>query len=173
MKYITKTLFFSLFFLLGFLSSYLINQGIKEQSYEACREEVKERFSLLDPATAERIDLKAPVKAVFGKIETIGGNEITVKIRPINAVADPELDFRDVLIGDKTQIVKYVPKNNSAAQVSEVGDEQAYEEDGYTYEKAILDINSLSAGQNVVVHSDIDIENEREFIAREIVIYEN
>ena len=169
-------------FVLGFLASSQFNttQGILggKNTFQAGWEAAKARLTEtgLVPMAAN-----IETKTVSGEIKEINGNKISLKIRPLEPLADPELDNRVVTVDDNTKIYQLEPKDPKVYQ-KELEDfnkktrEQIVQPGALPqpvtppeyFTKKQIKIADLKIGQQVTVTADKDIKNSKEFTAIEI-----
>lgn len=170
-----------IFFILGFAASDFLNNknnnkiinNDSEESYQAGWNAAKQRLDQTG-ASYERNILGYEIKSVYGTVEKIEGDKVYAKIRPVEPLADPELDERIIIINADTEIIKYV-------QIEEELNEQAggdmnqpeTAEGTAGAEARKMSISDLISGTEIIAHANNDITNEKQFIASQIVIYEN
>lgn len=118
------------------------------------------------------------ITSLSGRIIDISTNKVEIEIISINPLLDPELDNRTVVVDDKTLVYR-MSKRDDAEYQKEV--ESALRDkvnsrpdapDGmpvrYIQEK--ISFQELSKGQLVVVKSDQDINNKKQFMASEVIV---
>lgn len=123
------------------------------------------------------------VKNLSGTITKINGKSITVKIRPLEPLADPQLDERVISIGNDTKIYAYENKDPQAYQ------KELTEYNNLTRErmgnpststqplmmpdfriKKEADISNLKENQTINVVSTENIKDKKSFTPTEISI---
>lgn len=119
-----KTIIISLvvalvFFILGYLigginvsSTGKITVGAN--TYQAGWEAAKKR--LAESSYASLLGAKLEMKTVFGQVTALEGNAITLKIRPLEPLADPSLDERIVKVDSNTKIYVLTQKDQAQYQ---------------------------------------------------------
>lgn len=123
------------------------------------------------------------IKSVSGQITDVLNNKITLKIRPVEPLDDPELDNRIVAITDSTKIYQMVQKDQAQYQKEIDEFNKKMQEQMKSPEKMIspiispelfikkeVAISDLKADQQITVSSDDNIRNAKEFKAVEIQI---
>ena len=130
-----------------------------EKGWQAAKERLNENSFFND---------SEKVKRVFGEVETVNGNTVSVKIEPVHPLMDPELDTRMLEITDDTNVYKMV----EIERENEDADGPMQEVLPNRSERKGVDVEALEAGQLISAYS-IDDENIREkksFKVSEIVI---
>ncbi len=88
-----------------------IISGGKDNSFQAGWDAAKARLSQSPAGMA--IPTNAEIKSVNGAIQKIDGNKLTVKINPLEPLADPNLDTRIVVVDSSAKIILDVPKDQA------------------------------------------------------------
>lgn len=152
----------------------------RENTFAAGWEAAKER--LVETGAVRMPDAGAEITAVNGTIEAISGNKVAVRIiKPLEPLADPELDTRDVVIGDDTEIFRSVKKDQERYKKERdefYGNEDVLEKintpdfpappDPCLAEK--IGADELAAGQKALIEAAGNIKNEKQFTATRIVV---
>jgi hypothetical protein len=122
------------------------------------------------------------IKSLSGTAEKISDNKISLKIRPIGPLDDPDLDQREVIIGSNTKIFKIVEKDaktyqKEAAEMKEKAKGMKGEEailssmlSPSMYEKKEVKVSDIRSGDGLVISSNDNIRNKKEFTAAQIEI---
>lgn len=153
----------------GFLSAYIILKDKEERAYLSGWNAAKGR--LYEIGVLERNEIDYPVRSVAGTVENIEKNRIYLKIIPVEALADKDLDDRVAIIDDKTKIYEYERKNE--ADIEEEREKlkaKGVFQEPELYEKKEVSISELQTKASVVVNTLEDVRNEKQFIASEIII---
>lgn len=127
--------------------------------------------------------MSGEMKSVLGQIADVSNNKITLKIRPIEPLDDPELDNRIIVVTDSTKIYQMVQKDQTQYQkemdeFNKKIQEQMKSPEKMTsliappelFTKEEATISDLKADQQIEVSSDDNIRNAKEFEAVEIQI---
>jgi len=122
------------------------------------------------------------IKTIDGEILEKGKDSITLKIFPLEPLADPNLDNRTVKLDSNTKIYKFINKDQEQYRKEmEAFDEKNKEvmENPESapgslplypelFIKEEIDLAELQIGRRVTVQSADDIKDKKEFIAAEI-----
>ncbi len=84
-------------------------------TYEAGWNAAKARLAA-SPHLGMMMNRSGEVKSVSGTVESISGNRITIKIKPLEPLASPTLDSRIVTITNTTKITKMIPRDPQTVQ---------------------------------------------------------
>lgn len=110
---------------------------------------------------------------VFGEIKEINGDKMTLKIRPVDPLADQFLDTRIIIVDQNTKVYRAEIKNPK---------EYAAEIDAYnklpkdkrpadlpsSFKKTEISLADLQVGQTIEVRADKNIKDMKEFKVIEI-----
>jgi len=125
------------------------------------------------------------IKDISGTIQKINGNQLTVKINPLEPLADPTLDTRVVTVDSNTKITLSTPKDPTEFQ-KEVQDFQdkvkQQQQETQTnpsapqtpitppisYNKKNIGLLDLKINQQVEITASADIKDAKEFTATQI-----
>jgi len=115
------------------------------------------------------------IKNIYGKVLSIGANEIKVKIRALEPLASADLDQRIVKIDDKTTFYKSVKRDEKEYQ-KELADVQANAKkmpNGAVIMPRMYDIKpivftDIKAGDSVSVAAESDIKSQKTFTAFQV-----
>lgn len=182
-----------LFFSAGYSFTFFAKTGsvISNNNYQAGWDAAKKRISdggFYPAASSE-------VKSVTGEIKDISNGKITLKIRPLDLLADPALDERVIIVDSSANIFSQEPKDqkefsaemaeyskqlkNNQAQAAAVttGTSTAPIEVTFLtppngFIKTEIAISDLKVGQTVSVMADKNIKEVKEFSAVEINFYQ-
>ena len=121
-------------------------------------------------ASANAID----VKNVHGIIQKIDGNKLTVKINPVEPLADPDLDIRIITVDANTKISLAVQKDQAQYQ-KEMQDfqnkiKQSPTQTDYSQQPVPLvgkdiTLSDLQENQEISVTAGENIKDKKEFTA--------
>ena len=173
------------FFVLGYVVSSQVKppgkigpagQNTFQAGWEAAKKRLAETETGFTPTAAN-----TEIKTISGEIKEIKGNKISLKIRPLEPLADPELDNRVVIVDDNTKIYQLEPKDPKVYQ-KELEDfnkkmQEQIVQPGVApqpvtppeyFTKKQIKLADLKIGQQVTVAADKDIKNSKEFKAIEI-----
>ncbi len=147
-----------------------------ENTYEAGWNAAKKRLAESDLAPIINIQ---DSRSVRGSIDAISDGRISVRIRPLEPLADPALDTRVILTSSTTRVLRLDQKNIQEFQ-KELG---VFFENirknktpkGPTtppepFIKTMITVNDLKIGDRIVVLASEDIKVAKEFAATEIQI---
>ena len=118
---------------------------------------------------------------IKGVVTNVNGDEITVKIEPVEPLADPKFDVRKVSVSDDTKI--FLLENKSSEQINK--DQEEYNKQLQTvlktggdfpipvdpYIRKEVGVESLTPNIYIAVKTDRDVREELNFQASEIEIY--
>jgi len=175
-------------FVFGFLVSSQLNKmqgklgqlllGGGQNTFQAGWEAAKQR--LKDSGFAPAM-VGMEIKTLLGEVKEIKGDRISLKIRPLEPLADPELDNRVVIVDDNTKIYQLEPKDQKVYQkeledFNEKMREQTVQPGALPlpatppeyFTKKQINMADLKIGQQITVVADKDIKNDKEFKAIEI-----
>jgi len=179
-KKIVIVVFFIASFFAGFFWGKVVTESKRDlndtfdMGWDAAKKRLNETGFLQD------IDRNIVAKAITGTITSVGQNKFTVKIAPLEPIADPDLDSRIVEIGNNTEIYKIVEKDRQKyrQEIEEfkknnqelmIGSEfDILKPSMYTQKEATS--KELMKNQIVIVRTSEDILNKKQFIAQEIII---
>ena len=147
--------------------------------WQAARERL-ENLGIIVP-----LDKKAEIKRLNGVINNIEDNKLTLKIIPIEPLADPDLDNRQVIVDADTKIFQVALKNQEEYD-SELKEYKAnypnYKDlvntDDFPtpptrIENQLVSVGELLIGMRVIINSDKNLVSAKEFKAKEIIIQPN
>ncbi len=160
----------------GNLLSSIVPSG--QNSYQAGWEAAKKR--LAESGFAPMMtDLE--IKTISGEIKEIKGSKISLTIRPLEPLADPELDNRVITIDNQTKIYQLVQKDTAEyqkemAEFNKKMQEQMAKPGTATqpllppdyFTKKLIQLTDLKVGQQVSATAAQDIKTVKEFTALEI-----
>ncbi|MBU1730238.1 hypothetical protein KJ557_01635 [Patescibacteria group bacterium] len=178
-----------IFFGLGYITSkshkQLCPQTTNEQKgdFQAGWDAAKQRLSetgfmpMLDDIESMEI------KTANGEVTAIEDNKITLKIFPLEPLADPELDNRIIEIDENTKVYQSVVKDQKEFQ-KELDEfrnkihERINNPEGNTepltppsgFIKQESSLTAIQVGQQITVTAEQDIKNLKQFKAIEIII---
>lgn len=173
------------FFVAGYFTCYILNKNknaqVKEQVYNDCMQTTKERLS--DSGVLNITELNPAVnRSIVGTIKSISNNVITVSIKPLKILADVELDERIIKINEQTSLIKITEKNEADYQKELDSFHKNHPEFlniGETVEGAPariaesqIEFSDLKIGGQVVVETENDITNVKEFLAKKLIVSE-
>ncbi|MBU1246949.1 hypothetical protein KJ973_02800, partial [Patescibacteria group bacterium] len=178
-----------IFFGLGYITSkshkQLCPQTTNEQKgdFQAGWDAAKQRLSetgfmpMLDDIESMEI------KTANGEVTEINGNKISVKIYPLEPLADLELDNRVVEVDENTKVYQSVVKDQKEFQKEldefrKKIDERINNPEGNTgpltppsgFIKKETNLAAIKIGQQITVTAEQDIKNLEQFKAIEIII---
>lgn len=183
-----------IFFALGLFSANLLNQGVKigqiptgekiQNTFQAGWEAAKQR--LKDSGFVPMME-NMEIKMVYGEIKDIKDNQILLKIRPLEPLADPELDDRIIQIQSDTKIYQLVQKNPVEYQKeieeynkkineqmknpTNMGSTSLVMPEPFIKKSASL--SDIKVGQQISVFATNDIKTVKQFTAVEISMQVN
>jgi uncharacterized protein YkvS len=112
---IVALIFFTLGYLIGGAKVNPTGQLVKgANTFQAGWEAAKKRLteSGFSPIMGNNLE----IKSVFGQVKKIEGKNITLKIRSLEPLADPNLDERTVVVNENTKIYQLEQKNQKDYQ---------------------------------------------------------
>jgi hypothetical protein len=139
-----------------------------QAGWQAAKQRLKETGFLPAPPGQQEI------KSISGQVTGVDKNIISISIRPLEPLADPALDTREVEVGKDTALYRLEPKSQ---------DDYAKEWEAYQkavaagtgalqppspYEKKELGIADIAEGQRVSVTASSDIKEAKKFTALEV-----
>ena len=124
------------------------------------------------------------IKEISGFVSDVKNNKIWVKIVPLSPLHGPDLDTRIIGINNKTEITKLVikPKEEYQKEMSEhiakYGEISEWAEPGENdlpdrYNEQEITLNDITVGNQVIIKTETNISEKKEFIADEITVYPN
>jgi hypothetical protein len=174
------TLVFSIIFSLGigiFIGARLIkpkSSGVTENTYQAGWDAAKARLEKSDMGPA--FGSNREVMGVSGVIQQINGNKITVKINPVEAISDPSLDERVIVINQNTKINLNVQRDREQFQkeMQDFTDKVQQPSSDPTQPREIptppkssdvkmINLSELKNGQQISVIASENIKDKKEF----------
>lgn len=178
-----------IFFGLGYITSkshkQLCPQPTNEQKgdFQAGWDAAKQRLSetgfmpMLDDIESMEI------KTANGEVTEINGNKISVKIYPLEPLADPEMDNRVIEVDENTKIYQLILKDQTEFQKEldefrKKIDERVNNLEGKTepltppsgFIEQESSLTAIQVGQQITVTAEQDIKNLKQFKAIEIII---
>ena len=179
---ITTIIIALVFFGLGFYSGRLYPIGLKgENTFEAGWQAAQERLS--ETGFMPPMIEGAEITSVNGEVKEVKDNRISLKISPLEPLADPDLDNRIVEVDEKTKIYRLIEKDPAQYQAEmeeferKMGEEMENPEEipepvvfpeMYQQEEAVL--TDIEAGQQISVRTEGDVKEVKQFRAIEIII---
>jgi len=165
---------------LGFIGNIYYKSTIDDtfqSGWEAAKQRLEETGFM--PAMMEGME----ITSVSGTVEEIQDNKISLKIHPLEPLADPDLDNRIIETDENTKIYQLVQRDMAEYQkemeefdkrmqeqmanpetMAEIG---AYPE---PYTKQEISLADIQTGQQITVRTEEDIKNVRQFRAIEITV---
>ena len=182
-KQTITTIIIALIFLgLGFSLGNLYPVGLKgENTFEAGWQAAQERLS--ESGFMPPMIEGAEITSVNGEVKEVKDNRISLKISPLEPLADPDLDNRIVEVDEKTKIYRLIEKDPAQYQAEmeeferKMGEEMENPEEipepvvfpeMYQQEEAVL--TDIEAGQQISVRTEGDVKEVKQFRAIEIII---
>ena len=179
---ITTIIIALVFFGLGFYSGRLYPIGLKgENTFEAGWQAAKQRLS--ETGFMPMFGEDMAITSLSGEVKEVKGNKISLKISPLEPLADPNLDNRIVEVDEKTKIYRLIEKDPAQYQAEmeeferkmgeemenpEVVTEPAVFPEMYNKEEAGL--ADIEVDQRISVKTEEDIKEVKQFKAVEITI---
>jgi len=163
-----------IFFAVGFFAALAWNRSkisaAYDNGYDKGWDAAKER--LYETGVLESVENDYPVKSVIGDIQGIDGDKLYLQIEPVEALAKRELDDRVVVINENTKVYKYVSRSQEEIE----SERQELERSGKLEEPALMKkqevpVSQLDSASRVIVYSEQDIKNDKQFQAIEIIIH--
>lgn len=173
---IIYTLIAILGFGLGFGFAYLDKKQSQENAYQEGWDAAKQRLQEAGylPFVAEEIFW------LEGRVERVEQDKITLKIFSFDPLADPDLDIRIVWMDSNTKVYQLKPKEPAEYQKEEAEFFKKMEEQAISpelFKKPIpqtprepAQLSDIKQGQEIMVVSDADIRDKKQFKAVEVVI---
>ena len=170
-----------IFFILGFVGNNIYNKQVKgDDTFQAGWDAAKQRLaeSGFMPAMGDM-----EIVSVTGEVIEVQGSKISLKINPLEPLADPELDNRIVEIDENTKIYQLIQRDQAEYQkemeefdrimMEQMENPEAMAELGqypepYTKEEASLD--DIQVGQLISVEAQENIKDIKQFKAIEITV---
>lgn len=150
-----------------------------ENTFQAGWDAAKQR--LAQSQYAASIPVGVEIKSVYGVIQKIDQDKITIKITPLEPLADPVLDLRTVIVDSNTKITLTVEKEQvqfqkEMADYKEKTSQAQKESDDATiaasyvmppspFENKEIKLSELKEGQGISANAARDIKEEKEFVA--------
>ncbi len=171
------------FFIFGYILSSQINLPAKigpagQNTFQAGWSAAKQRLAEFMPPLTQ-----GEIKSLSGQVQKIEGSKISLKIRPLEPLADPALDNRLAETDNNTKIYKLVQKDAAEYQKEMKEFTKKMEEQMKNpserpaplmppemYAKKESALSALKAGDQITVIAQENIREKREFKAVEIVI---
>ena len=179
---ITTIIIALVFFGLGFYSGRLYPIGLKgENTFEAGWQAAKQRLS--ETGFMPMFGEDMAITSLSGEVKEVKGNKISLKISPLEPLADPDLDNRIVEVDEKTKIYRLIEKDPAQYQAEmeeferKMGEEMENPEEipepvvfpeMYQQEEAVL--TDIEAGQRISIRTEGDVKEVKQFRAIEIII---
>lgn len=123
------------------------------------------------------------VRSINGRVKEVGDNQVDLEIYLFDPLADSELDNRIVEVDENTKIYQAIAKD--AAQYQEEAERLKEEIEMEIaasgsfpnsvvpiepYIKAEINLADIKTGQSIMAIAEGNIRNEKQFLAKEIVI---
>ncbi len=155
-----------------------ISQNTFQAGWEAARQRLKDTGFF--PALTNQ-----EVKEIYGQIKEIKDNKITLKIGPLEPLADPQLDMRTIEIDNQTKIYKLEAKDQTKfqqemAEYNKLMEQRVKNPAAATTSQPIMppslytnkpiSLSDLKVGMQITVSADNNIKDSQEFKAVEINI---
>jgi uncharacterized protein YkvS len=171
-----------LFFLVGFFSSYFLfvtGQATEQDGgFDAGWQAAQNR--LIDLGIIQQVDPGQIIKSLTGEVEKVDDNSIFLKIIPLEPLADPSLDRREVVVSSDTVIKQYKKKTEDEyrremeeykGKISKDENFDKWQQNMPSpYELEVVGIDSVSPGMDVTVKADENIRKKKKMRADEIII---
>jgi hypothetical protein len=154
----------------------VVGAGTYQAGWEAAKKRVAEYGMVPMMGNME-------IKSVSGEVVKIDGQKITLKIRPLEPLADPELDIRIATIGSDVKVYRLSAKDQKVYQkeMEETNAKMKVQkpEKGMPivppmmpsmFEKTEVKLSDIKAGTKISVLSADNIKDKKEFIASSIEI---
>jgi len=118
----------------------------------------------------------SPVTSLSGEVKMIDNSGIIIKITPLEPLADPVLDEREIIINKETKIYSLVQKDQKTLE-KELADFNAKLKNQKTNEpipqhefftRKEVAVTDIKIGMFVTVETEGDIKNVKSFQAKEI-----
>jgi hypothetical protein len=162
-------------FVLGMASSNFMKTTIgttSENTYQAGWDAAKKRLAD-SPAFGPMANGPAEILSRNGSVQSVNGDKISIKINPVEPLADPALDTRTVVVTDATIVTRIVPRDTDVLKKEmEVfieqmkkppvsGKEPATPPISFTRETAKA--GDIKVGDRVTVTAGENVKNMKEF----------
>ena len=179
---ITTIIIALVFFGLGFYSGRLYPIGLKgENTFEAGWQAAKQRLS--ETGFMPMFGKDMEITSLSGEVKEVKGNKISLKISPLEPLADPNLDNRIVEVDEKTKIYRLIEKDPAQYQAEmeeferKMGEEMENPEEipepvvfPEMYNKEEAGLADIEVDQRISVKTEEDIKEVKQFKAVEITI---
>lgn len=186
---VTTIICFSLGFFLGANFYKKGNTLIKSKNtFQAGWDTAKQR--LVEAGLSPRAEQDIEINKVKGEVLDIKNNKVSLKISPLEILADPDLDYRIVNVNNTTKISFKVPKNKDKYKreveefeqkmstfdprslVTEGQDIEQFEMPKFpeSYIFKLGKLSNIKVGDNIIVIASENIKNSKKFNADEIII---
>lgn len=127
------------------------------------------------------------VKNIDGKIESISGNDVTIKVSTPGLISTPTLLTRTVTIDPNTKIIQLVQRDQAEIQKEfEIFNEKMQQQQTQSVtdpkdmpyppqmqDKKDVSLGDLKVGQTIMVQAAEDIKDKKQFAATEIQIQQS
>ncbi len=169
------------FFILGFVSNNVYHKQIKgDDTFEAGWQAAKQRLaeSGFSPMTEDM-----EIVSINGEVKQIQDNKISLKINPLEPLADPKLDIRIIEVDSNTKIYQLTQRDQEQYQKEmEEFDKKAQEQmenpeaiaepGGYPepYTKEEVSLDNIQVGQLISVEAQENIKDVKQFKAIGVII---
>jgi hypothetical protein len=156
------------------------------ETTKACWEQAKKR--LTDSGLiALSESSKQEIKSVFGTVESISGNSISLKIKPLDILADPDLDNRIIGFGNSTKIYQVEKVESASGTKVDDSNRKTVEQGGdlskldlknipkpnlpkFNYQNKEAKIEDIKAGDMISVLADSNIRDSKNIQAKVITL---
>lgn len=156
---------------MGFASCDLYRENISKDTYQHGWDAARER--LYKSGLLEQNERDYPIKSVIGQIKNVNQNEVTLEIRPVEALADSGLDIRTVILTEQTKIFRYVKKDEEEIdREKQESSEKGEIIEPEIFKKKEMSLSALQISKRIIAKANHDIRNEKEFNATEIIVQE-
>ena len=170
------------FFGLGFSLGNFYPVGLKgENTFEAGWQAAQERLS--ETGFMPMFGEDMAITSLSGEVKEVKGNKISLKISPLEPLADPNLDNRIVEVDEKTKIYRLIEKDPAQYQAEmeeferKMGEEMENPEEipepvvfPEMYNKEEAGLADIEVDQRISVKTEEDIKEVKQFKAVEITI---
>ena len=167
---------------LGFYLGNLYPIGLKgDNTFEAGWQAAQERLS--ETGFMPMFGKDMEITSLSGEIKEVKGNKISLKISPLEPLADPNLDNRIVEVDEKTKIYRLIEKDPAQYQAEmeeferKMGEEMENPEEipepvvfPEMYNKEEAGLADIEVDQRISVKTEEDIKEVKQFKAVEITI---
>jgi hypothetical protein len=166
---------------MSFSKKIVVSGNRQDNSFQAGWDAAKERLKQLPMGMALPADLE--IKNISGTIQKIEGSKLTVKINPLEPLADPELDNRIIVIDSNTKIILNVPKDQAQLEkeMKEFNEQMSKPRVSNNPNEPLAPImpptsfttkdisqSDLKVNQYISVTANENIKDKKEFIATQI-----